>query len=117
MQDYYQRPVSHPRFAGCTFLIVLLLLATVGGFVLWQYWPGRSGLNPQAQPRSVDSRGKLSEAETTNVEVYEQAAPSVVQVMTTAQVPSSWFNFNVQQVPKGVGSGFIWDEDGYIVTN
>ncbi len=31
--------------------------------------------------------------------------------------PQNWFSTDVQEVPKGIGSGFVWDEDGHIVTN
>ena len=27
------------------------------------------------------------------------------------------FNFDLQQVPRGTGSGFVWDDEGHIVTN
>jgi S1-C subfamily serine protease len=35
--------------------------------------------------------------------------------ITTSQVRQSLFN--VQQIPSGTGSGFIWDQDGHVVTN
>ena len=43
-------------------------------------------------------------------------SPSVVHITTlvTARGP---FNLNVQEIPEGTGSGFVWDRDGHIVTN
>ena len=117
MSNHYERPATHSPLAGCMFLVVLLVVAAIGGIALWMYWPESAGLNPQATPRAIEARGKLSDLEKANVDVYEQAAPSVVQVTTTTQIPGNWYNFNLQSVPKGVGSGFVWDQNGYIVTN
>jgi S1-C subfamily serine protease len=114
MATLREQPVSTP-LASCSFLF--LLLAALGGIGLYYYWPEGTGHNPLATPRVVEARGKLADIETANISVYEQSAPSVVQVTTMTQVPKNWYNFNVESVPKGVGSGFIWDQDGYIVTN
>src|SRR5207244_5703315 len=62
------------------------------------------------------ARGDLSALEKTNIDIYEQVSPSLVQVTNLAE-RSSLFGLDVQQVPKGVGSGFVWDDDGHIVTN
>jgi S1-C subfamily serine protease len=40
----------------------------------------------------------------------------VVHVTALAVVRSRW-NMNVQQVPEGTGSGFVWDQKGNVVTN
>src|SRR5207244_1142577 len=62
------------------------------------------------------ARGDLSALEKTNIDIYEQVSPSLVQVTNLAE-RNSLFGLDVQQVPKGVGSGFVWDQDGHIVTN
>ena len=45
--------------------------------------------------------------------VYREAAPCVVHIHTTSQVPT-WFGV---QEAKGSGSGVIISKDGYILTN
>ncbi|PKN58661.1 MAG: 2-alkenal reductase [Deltaproteobacteria bacterium HGW-Deltaproteobacteria-14] len=50
------------------------------------------------------------------VELFERSSPSVVFI-TTLQDVRSRFGMNVHRVPKGSGSGFIWDADGHVVTN
>ena len=62
-------------------------------------------------------RGSLSEFEKANIAIYEQVSPCLVQVTNLTQQSDSGFSLNVQAVPKGVGSGFVWDQDGHIVTN
>jgi S1-C subfamily serine protease len=111
--DFERRRSSGP---SPLWWIPLLLLALVLGLVVWWYWPWRSGLNPEAQPRPVMARGDLSEFEKMNIEIWQRASLSLVQV-TNLTRRGSLFTLNVQEIPKGVGSGFVWDEDGHIVTN
>lgn len=53
--------------------------------------------------------------ERNTIEVFESARPSVVFV-TNKQLArtSSW---DLVTIPRGSGTGFIWNKDGYIVTN
>jgi S1-C subfamily serine protease len=46
--------------------------------------------------------------------VYGQCSPSVVNITTLAYV-YSWFSGSVQQ--EGTGSGFVYDDQGHILTN
>jgi S1-C subfamily serine protease len=43
-------------------------------------------------------------------------SPSVVHI-TTLVTAAGPFNLNVEEIPEGTGSGFVWDRDGHIVTN
>lgn len=117
MAIYPDQPPTRAPWSGYAFFTLLLLLGAAGGLALWYGWPEAPSTTVSAQPRAVEPRGSISDLEKTNIDVYEQVAPCVVQVTTLARTPSNWFNFNVQAVPKGVGSGFVWDQDGFIVTN
>jgi S1-C subfamily serine protease len=70
-----------------------------------------------AYPRPVDPRGPLLEWERATIQRFKEAQPSVVYITTIATVQRDWFGFDLEQVPAGSGSGFIWDSDGHIVTN
>jgi S1-C subfamily serine protease len=70
----------------------------------------------EASPRPVAQRGPLNADEQNNVTVFKTASPSVVNI-TTLAVARDMFSLNVQQVPRGTGTGFVWDDRGYIVTN
>ena len=37
--------------------------------------------------------------------------------ITTLDLRRDAFSFNVLEIPRGAGSGFIWDETGLVVTN
>ena len=98
----------------------VVLLALVGALALWAVWtvipkPWRD-VDLDAVPRPVTARGDLAEIEQTTIEIFRAVSPSVVHITTlvTAAAP---FSLDVQQIPEGTGSGFVWDKDGHIVTN
>jgi len=55
--------------------------------------------------------------EQNNMEVFRHASPSVVYITSSRLVRRSFFTLNPEEIPQGSGSGFIWDEQGYVVTN
>ena len=73
-------------------------------------------MNVDAEPRTVAPRGELAEEEKTTIAIFRQASPSVVNI-TTVATRQDMFSLNVMQIPQGTGSGFIWDDDGHVVTN
>jgi S1-C subfamily serine protease len=89
---------------------LLLLLAMVAAL------PTAAQPRGTAPPRPVAPRGALSADELNNIAVFKAASPSVVNI-TTVGLERDFFSMNVQQVPRGSGSGFVWDERGHIVTN
>lgn len=73
---------------------------------------------PEQSPVASESRsgGALSIAE-----IYRRAAPGVVQVTTTSKVEGAvdpFFGFDVpDETRRALGSGFVIDKAGYVVTN
>lgn len=108
--------MAAPRSTGLNPYAAFLLRVALGVFVLgllWQYVLGR-----QPDPRPVDPRGDLAADELATIEIFRQAAPSVVFIETLEQtVARRGFSYDVMEMPDGSGSGFIWDRDGHIVTN
>ena len=86
--------------------------------VLWRGVPlvGDWFAPEQATPRMVTARGDLAADEKTTIELFEHARDSVVFITTKAQVRDFWTR-NVFTVPRGAGSGFIWDAAGHVITN
>lgn len=68
------------------------------------------------EPRPITTRGSLAEDEQNTIEIFKHASPSVVYITTLSRYVNPWTR-NVREVPKGTGSGFVWDERGDIVTN
>jgi S1-C subfamily serine protease len=58
----------------------------------------------------------LDDDEQKTIELFETAAPSVAFITTRIQQYDLWTR-NVFEVPKGTGSGFLWDAEGHVVTN
>jgi S1-C subfamily serine protease len=67
-------------------------------------------------PRAVAPRGPLSADEQANIDLFRRSSPSVVHI-TTLATQRDLFSINVMQVPRGTGTGFVWDDSGHIVTN
>jgi S1-C subfamily serine protease len=97
-----------------------ILLVLVAALALWTIWtvipkPWRD-LDSDAAQRPVVARGDLAEIERTTTEIFRTASPSVVHI-TTMVTAAGPFSLDVQQIPQGTGSGFVWDKAGHIVTN
>lgn len=58
----------------------------------------------------------LTANERNNIQVFSDVSPSVVFV-TNTQLRRRLFSPNVMEIPRGSGTGFIWDDSGLIVTN
>jgi len=71
---------------------------------------------PAAPPRAVTPRGALDAEEHNNIAVFKASSPSVVNI-TALGLERDFFSLNVQQVPQGTGTGFVWDTQGHVVTN
>jgi 2-alkenal reductase len=93
-------------------------IAMIWALALLTLWLGerfyRNYLWKADAPVIVSASGKLSDWEKSNIELFQQAAPSVVSI-TTEQLRVN--PMMVAEVAQGAGSGFIWDSAGHIVTN
>ncbi|HEX4880053.1 MAG TPA: trypsin-like peptidase domain-containing protein [Limnobacter sp.] len=72
-----------------------------------------TGSSADATPRVVQPRGDLSASEQSVVELFEVSKGSVAYIFTESVQGQLFF----RRVAEGTGSGFVWDEQGHIVTN
>jgi S1-C subfamily serine protease len=107
---------DEPAFSGVfsgTFLslVVVFVLCFYGVRAL-----PRGLLAEDVAPRPVAPRGELGQEERVTVALFESASPAVVQIES-----SNLFRYRGElqplEVPEGSGSGFVWDEEGHVVTN
>jgi len=70
----------------------------------------------EAQERASLPPRDLAEAEKSTIRLFERATPSVVYI-TTSNFQRNYYSRNAMEVPRGSGSGFIWDREGHIITN
>ena len=73
-------------------------------------------LAAQSEPRPVQARGDLAADEQTSIAIFERVSPSVVYITTSGQV-LDLLTRNILEVPQGTGTGFVWDEQGHVITN
>jgi len=66
--------------------------------------------------RPVTPRGKLSVDEEETISTFKNSVKSVVYI-TSIAVKRDAFSFNIMKIPQGTGSGYIWDQNGHIITN
>jgi S1-C subfamily serine protease len=97
---------------------LVLLLGAALAALAWYASPHLSNYiaDAEAAPRATTERGELTAEEQQNIDIFEKWKASVVYIATTDRVMDFWTR-NVTSVPRGTGSGFIWDTAGHVVTN
>lgn len=93
--------------------------AGAGSFLLLLAAFGCATPSPTAPeaPARLPHRGELlSPEELRRIETFRRACHSVVHV-EALEVKRDPEHFNVLEIPLGMGSGFVWDTAGHIVTN
>ena len=103
------------------------VVALAGAALLWGIGGDSSSSGDAGAPlASVDagitppsSRFRTADRPLSIGEVYQRARPGVVRVATESIVKSSdpFGFFQTQQEERGLGSGFVIDKGGYVVTN
>jgi serine protease Do len=89
-----------------------------------------TGSNQPASAPSASVQSALNAMQATMESIYNQVRPSVVSISVVvqqqtspSQIPSPFFGFPglpSQQTPQysnALGSGFVWDKQGHIITN
>ncbi len=104
--------VSESRtLLGLAILVAVPILALTGA----KYWLA-GARSKDAQPRPVAVRGALMADEEVAIKAFNTVSASVVFI-TNKQVSRTLFELHASEVKEDAGSGFVWDPNGYIVTN
>ncbi|XHC25003.1 trypsin-like peptidase domain-containing protein [Phycisphaerales bacterium ac7] len=112
MTDQSQALDSQPVLRPAALLAVFTLVIGVAfGFV------AAMTTQSQAVAQPVPIPTDLTDSEVRVVQLFENASPSVVFVATEQDVVVRNVFGAFRDVRSGTGSGFVWDEDGHIVTN
>ncbi len=70
----------------------------------------------ESKPVNIAPVTRVFDTEAATIELFEKAVPSVCFI-TTLNVRQDYWSRNVEEIPSGTGSGFIWDKEGHIITN
>jgi len=103
-----------PVVRWCYWVVLTCCLCSLG-WLLGRHAQGQLR-NPHATPRTVTPRGALNAEERATIALFRQASPSVVYITTLAR-QRDLFSLNIAEIPQGSGSGFIWDQEGHVITN
>ena len=108
-------------------LIPVLLL--VVGFIAGASWKAKENQPPSNELETTGEQavltnhqeepaggGDLTTLEKETIQLFEDASPSVAFI-TTSNIRMEFYSRNSTEVPRGSGSGFVWDKNGHIVTN
>jgi S1-C subfamily serine protease len=114
-----REPQPPYRESGVTKILALLLLIVAGSLV---YTVIQQRRQPEHfvsfEPRPVAQRpdDKLGADEQSTIDVFSKFSRSVVHI-TSLQTRRDRMTLDLAEIPQGTGSGFVWDQDGHIVTN
>ncbi|WIA10403.1 hypothetical protein OEZ85_010595 [Tetradesmus obliquus] len=80
--------------------------------------PVSLALPDQAAKETVQAaqQAGLAADELSTIRVFQANTPSVVNV-TNIRAMQSYYSMDVERIPAGTGSGFVWDRQGHVVTN
>ena len=97
------------------FVLGILLAGAFFYYTSHRTGPGPSWVSREpVQLTEAQAAPALDSEEQNNVDVYRRVAPSVVNITTTVVSYDFFFGAQAQE---GVGSGFIIDKEGHILTN
>lgn len=125
MNDFPGNRKSRPLIAWFFILVISVLALSLPAVLILVFIFGRGILFKQGGDidmekygvaRPIVARGNLAEDEKSTIELYNQSRLGVVNITTLANRKTG-LNLNIQQMPEGTGSGFVWDDAGHIVTN
>ncbi|MDH5752845.1 MAG: trypsin-like peptidase domain-containing protein [Deltaproteobacteria bacterium] len=123
--------MSKARLSKARLPEVLLLAALLLAALLAAPGCGKKQQEQPAEPPPVTTRPPAarqpaevppvipritSTDEENNIEVFKSASPSTVFI-TNTQLRRDLWTMNVFEIPQGSGSGFVWNSEGYIITN
>ena len=112
----YRPPPGGSSGVAWVLVLVLTVALVAAGVGLWFAWPKTSPLNdPNAAPREVTPKGPPDADEREAIDLFKQVRASVVNVDTV--VFRQNLDRSVSAVQAGTGSGFVWDDQGRVVTN
>jgi S1-C subfamily serine protease len=78
--------------------------------------PGPMQATPASPTAQVPAKAQLTEDERNTIDIVRKTKNSVVFI-TNLQYVRDFFYSSDQPVPQGSGSGFVWDDQGHVVTN
>jgi S1-C subfamily serine protease len=117
--DPYGAPPAMRRRSLAPFVALVLSVALLTWAAVRFSQNANSAAAPNTSPRVVAPRGDLAADEKSTIDLFERCSPAVVYVSPMVRsVRRTLFGYiEGDPVPSGTGSGFVWDDQGHVVTN
>ncbi len=134
-QDYITKTFENMMKSKNVFRVLFWIVLVGLGFYFGNSWQAAQqpksdqqlNQSPTAKAVSIANKNEreetantitpgLSSSERATIQLFENAAPSVCFI-TTTNLRRDFLSRNVMEIPRGTGSGFVWDGDGHIITN
>lgn len=64
----------------------------------------------------IDPLAGLTREEERNITIFRNVSPSVAYI-SNISLRRDFFSLDIFEIPRGAGSGFVWDDLGHVVTN
>lgn len=119
----YSPPAPRSRPSGALQLILAVLIGVAVGVIGLRFLYPQTGQGPAHDPeaavRAASPKSPPDSDEAEAIRVFKSSRDAVVNVDTVATVRRrlDFTRVREETVQTGTGSGFVWDDDGRIVTN
>lgn len=107
MKQFMRGASASSLLAFVLFVALLYVLYNQGSVSDWMT------SRETSTPRTVEARGDLSANEKSVINLFEASKNSVAYIFTESVQGQLFF----RRVAEGAGSGFVWDDQGHVVTN
>ena len=95
----------------------MMLLSSIGSGA-WSFFSTNPNSSPTPTPGPALSEKKaLIEDEKNTIEIFKTNVDSVVNITSNLRINRGPFDLDGTEVPAGSGTGFVWDQQGHIITN
>jgi S1-C subfamily serine protease len=115
-----REPAPRSPDSGLLTKVLAVLLLLVAGALVFTVVQQRRQVHQtvMVEPRPISQRpdDKLGADEQSTIEVFEKFSRSVVHI-TSLETHRDRMTLDISEIPQGTGSGFVWDQDGHIITN
>jgi S1-C subfamily serine protease len=115
-----REPAPRSPDSGLLTKVLAVLLLLVAGALVFTVLQQRQQTQQtvMVEPRPISQRpdDKLGADEQSTIEVFEKFSRSVVHI-TSLETHRDRMTLDISEIPQGTGSGFVWDQDGHIITN
>lgn len=97
-------------------LPALLFATALTSLLAWRI--AAASTEPAAEPTPIPQRDfeSLDADEKSTIALFKRASPAVVHI-TNLAVYRQRFSLSATEVSQGTGTGFLWDQEGHVVTN